>query len=64
MAGRKLEDLGAATRGVMNAILPPTHHLTQIVGSGGKAIISFGKLGSPLIWPCCHEPEVEYSRRF
>jgi hypothetical protein len=29
----------------MNAILRPAHYLTQIVGSGGKAVISSGKIG-------------------
>src|SRR6266480_4254796 len=46
----KLEDLvawrvGTAARGVMNAILRPPDHLTQVVGSGGKAIISASKIG-------------------
>src|SRR5438128_7890346 len=41
----KLEDLGAATGGVMNTILRPPHHLTQVIGSGGKAIISAREIG-------------------
>jgi hypothetical protein len=41
----KLEDLGAATRGVMNTILGPPDYLTQVVGSCGKAIISSRKIG-------------------
>ena len=41
----KLEDLGAATRGVMNTILRPPDYLTQVVRSGGKAVISTWKIG-------------------
>src|SRR5438552_4809860 len=41
----KLEDLGAATRRVMNAILGPPDYLTQVIGSGSKTIISSSKIG-------------------
>src|SRR2546429_9096659 len=46
----KLEYLGAsratrATRGVMNAILRPSHHVAEVVGSGCKAVISTRKIG-------------------
>src|SRR5207249_2220102 len=41
----KLEYLGAATVGVMNAILRPPDHLTQVVGSGCKPVIAAGKWG-------------------
>src|SRR5580765_8286024 len=41
----KLEDLGAATCGVTNSILRPPDYLTQIVGSGSKAVISTRKIG-------------------
>src|SRR6266699_7157730 len=58
----KLEDLGAATVGVMNAILGPPDYLTQIVRSCGKAIISANKIGkSPhlalALFP--NEPEID-----
>src|SRR5438067_5593097 len=56
----KLEYLGAATVGVMNSILRPPHHLTQVVGSGGKAIISARKIGkSPHLVLFPNEPEVD-----
>src|SRR5437867_12080737 len=41
----KLEELGAATPGVMNAILRPPEPLTQFVGSGSKTVISTRKTG-------------------
>ena len=41
----KLEDLGAATGGVMNTILRPPDYLTQVIGSGGKTVISTRKIG-------------------
>src|SRR5439155_11782763 len=56
----KLEYLGAATVGVMNSILRPPHHLTQVVGSGGKAVISAREIGQPphlVLFP--NEPEVD-----
>src|SRR6266550_3219128 len=44
----------------MNTILRPPHHLTQIVGSGGKAIISSRKIGqSPHLVVLPNEPEVD-----
>ena len=56
----KLEDLGAATRGVMNAILRPPDYLTQVIGSGGKAVISTRKIGKPPhLAPFPNEPEVD-----
>src|SRR6267143_2969255 len=56
----KLEDLGAATRGVMNAILRPADYLTQVVGSGCKAVISASKIGqSPHLAPFPNEPEID-----
>jgi hypothetical protein len=41
----KLEDLGAATRGVMNAILRPPDYLTQVIGAGSKTVVSTWKIG-------------------
>src|SRR5947207_16009893 len=56
----KLEDLGAATRGVMNAILRPPDDLTQVIGSGGKAVVSTRKIGqSPHLALLPNEPEVD-----
>ena len=56
----KLEDLGAATRGVMNSILRPSDYLTQVVGSGGKAVISARKIGKPShLAPFPNEPEID-----
>src|SRR5207253_6569068 len=61
----KLEDLvawrvGTATRGVMKAILRPPHHLTQVVGSSGKAVISARKWGkSPHLALFPNEPEID-----
>ena len=56
----KLEDLGAATRGVMNAVLRPSHYLTQIIGSGGEAIVSSREVGqSPHLVVLPNEPEVD-----
>ena len=55
----KLENLGAATRGVMNAILRPSDYLTQIVGSGGKAVISTWKWEVPSLVVLPNEPEVD-----
>ena len=50
----------AATSRVMNAILRPPDHLTEVVGSGGKAIISSRKIGqSPHRAPFPNEPEVD-----
>src|SRR5437764_3407323 len=44
----------------MNAILGPSHHLTQIVSSCGKAIISSRKIGqSPHLAPLPNEPEID-----
>src|SRR5438552_16824571 len=63
----KLEDLVAtratrATRGVMNAILRPSDHLTEVVGSGCKAVISTRKIGksshlTQALFP--NEPEID-----
>src|SRR5437660_276959 len=56
----KLEDFGAATRRVMDAILRPADHLTQIVGSCGKAIISSRKIGQPPhLVPFPNKPEID-----
>src|SRR5438876_7316531 len=56
----KLEDLSAATRGVMNAILRPPHHLTQIVGSGSKTVIATRKIGqSPHLALFPNEAEID-----
>src|SRR5437660_6298070 len=41
----KLEDLGAATCGVMNTILRPPDYLTQVIPSGSKTVISTRKIG-------------------
>src|SRR6266496_2205413 len=44
----------------MDAILRPPHHLTQIVGSCGKAIISSRKIGqSPHLIVFPNEPEID-----
>src|SRR5437868_6943353 len=44
----------------MNAILGPSHHLTQIVSSCGKAIISSRKIGqSPHLTLLPNEPEID-----
>src|SRR5882724_10596467 len=44
----------------MNSILRPPHHLTQVVGSGGKAVISARKVGkSPHLVLFPNEPEVD-----
>src|SRR5918996_674663 len=44
----------------MNAILRPPHHLTQVVGSGCKTIISSRKIGqSPQLIVLPNEPEVD-----
>src|SRR5216117_2554158 len=56
----KLEYLGAATVGVMNAIFRPPDYLTQVVGSCGKAIISSREIGQSshlVVLP--NEPEVD-----
>src|SRR5256885_5604770 len=56
----KLEDLGAATRGVMNAILRPPDYLSQVIGSGSKAVVSTRKIGqSPHLALLPNEPEVD-----
>src|SRR5881296_1793952 len=56
----KLEYLGAATGGVMNAILRPSDYLTQVVGSSCKAIISSSKIGqSPHLVVLPNEPEID-----
>src|SRR5437870_11865640 len=61
----KLEDLVAwiglaATRGVMNAILGPADHLTQVVGSGCKPVISTRKcVQSPHLVLFPNEPEID-----
>src|SRR6266487_1215495 len=57
----KLEDLGRDTRIVMNTILSPSHHLMEVIGSRGKAVISTRKIGkSPhlalALFP--NEPEI------
>ncbi len=50
----------AATRGVMKASLRPSHRLTQIVGSGGKTIVSSRKIGqSPHLALLPNEPEID-----
>ena len=50
----------AATHGVMNAILRPPDHLTEVVGSGGKAVISTRKCGqSPHLALFPNEPEID-----
>src|SRR5690242_17588894 len=36
----KLENSGAATRWIMNAILSPSHYLTEVVSSSCEAVIS------------------------
>ena len=44
----------------MNAILRPPDHLTQVVGSGGKAVISTWKIGkSPHLAVFPNEPEID-----
>src|SRR6266567_6561436 len=44
----------------MNSILRPPHRLTQVVGSGGKAVISARKIGkSPHLVLFPNEPEVD-----
>src|SRR6266487_1123244 len=58
----KLEDLGRDTRIVMNTILRPSHHLMEVIGSRGKAVISTRKIGkSPhralALFP--NEPEID-----
>ena len=56
----KLEDLGAATRGIMNAVLGPPDHLTQVVGSGSKTVVSTQKIGqSPHLALFPNESEVD-----
>src|SRR4029450_368352 len=56
----KLEYLGAATVGVMKAILRPSDHLTQVIGSCSKAIISSRKIRqSPHLVVLPNEPEVD-----
>src|SRR5438094_7744441 len=56
----ELEDLGAATRGVMNAILRPPDHLTQVVGSGSKTVIATRKIGqSPHLALFPNEAEID-----
>jgi hypothetical protein len=56
----KLEDLGAATRGVMNAILRPPDYLTQVIRSGGKTVVSTRKIGqSPHLALLPNKPEVD-----
>src|SRR4029078_8919204 len=56
----KLEDLGAATRGVMNTVLRPPDYLTQVIGSGGKAVVSTRKIGEPShLAPFPNEPEID-----
>src|SRR4051812_6173456 len=55
----KLEYLSAATVGVMNAILRPPDHLTQVVGSGCKAVIAARKWRkSPHVVVLPNEPEI------
>src|SRR5882762_7929980 len=41
----KLEDLGRDACVVFNAILRPAHHLTQVISSRGKTVISTRKIG-------------------
>ena len=56
----KLEDLGAATGGVMNTILRPPDYLTQVIGSGSKTVVSTGKIGkSPHLALLPNEPEID-----
>src|SRR5436190_20199091 len=56
----KLEDLGAATRGVMKTILRPPDYLTQVIGSGSKTVVSTRKIGqSPHLALLPNEPEVD-----
>src|SRR5205823_11893344 len=56
----KLEDLGAAARGVMNAILGPPDYLTEVVGSGSKTVVSTRKIGkSPRLVLFPNEPEID-----
>src|SRR5438132_5935928 len=56
----KLEDLGAATGGIMNAILRPPHYLTQVIGSGSKTVVSTRKWGqSPHLTLLPNEPEID-----
>src|SRR5437870_5192936 len=56
----KLEDLGAATRGVMNPILRPSDYLTQVIGSGSKTVVSASKIGqSPHLALFPNEPEID-----
>src|SRR5438105_9518826 len=56
----KLEDLGAATRGVMDAILRPPDYLTQVIGSGSETVVSASKIGqSPHLALFPNEPEID-----
>src|SRR5439155_24015867 len=56
----KLDDLVTATRGVMDTILRPSDHLTEVVGSGCKAVISTRKCGqSPHLALFPNEPEID-----
>src|SRR5205823_3476945 len=61
----KLENLVAwlvlaATRVVMNASLRPANRLTQVIGSGGKTIVSTRKIGKrPHLVVFPNEPEVD-----
>ena len=56
----KLEDLGEHTRGVMNAILRPSDYLTQVIGSGGKTVVSTRKIGkSPHLVLFPNKPEID-----
>src|SRR5438552_2594631 len=58
----KLEDLGAAARGVMNAILGPPDYLTEVVGSCSKTVVSTRKVGkSPHLVLFPNEPEIDIS---
>ena len=46
--------------GVMNTILRPPDHLTQVVGSGSKAVIATRKIGkSPHLVVLPNEPEID-----
>src|SRR5262249_15810714 len=56
----KLEYLSAATVSVMNAILSPPHHFTEVVCPGWKAVIAARKCGRSsdlVVLP--NEPEID-----
>jgi hypothetical protein len=60
----KLEDLGRdAMLGVMNTILRPPDYLTQVVGSGGKTVVSTRKIRkSPHLALFPNEAKIDIAR--